>query len=206
MDGVLVDTEPIYLKMFRKFLKENNCTVDEKLLKAIAGASSKQTWKYMADMWLEEIEPDKLHKLFRMEYPDFQISYREVLYPRVEELLQYLREKGILIALASSSSDRAIRRMLRETGLEIYFSCFVSGEMFRESKPNPEIYLCVLEKLGMSAKECLAVEDSTYGIQAAKAAGIEVVAVEDNRFSYNQSNADWIVKKTFDLKKIFESV
>lgn len=206
MDGVLIDSEPVYLQMFREFLEKNGCTVDERILKAIAGASAKQTWVYMAEMWKAHIEPEALHQEFRRQYPDFQIPYREVLFAGVKELLEKLRSNGIRIALASSSSKRSIHRMLDETGLKSYFSWIVSGEMFRESKPDPEIYLHMLECIGLPAKDCVAVEDSTYGIQAAKAAGLDAIAVKDTRFSYEQGAADYLIEKTADLSELLEQL
>lgn len=204
MDGVLIDSEPVYLDMFQVFLEENNCVVDKKTLYAIAGASSRQTWEFIAQMWYEKIDPEELHQIFRKKYPDFQIPYKEVIFPGTRELLKWLKEKGIILALASSSSEKSIYRMLAETGLDGCFSCVVSGKMFRESKPNPEIYLHTLYSLGLPAGDCVAVEDSTYGIQAAKAAGLQVVAVKDERFSYDQSDADWKIESTRELRKIFD--
>ena len=206
MDGVLIDSEPVYLEMFRRFIMENGGNAEEETLRAIAGASARQTWVYMAQMWKEIIDPEELHREFRRQYPRFRVPYGEVVYPGVDSLLYWLKRKGVRLALASSSSDRAIRQMLEETGFEAYFDCIVSGDMFKESKPNPEIYLYTLSRLGLSAEECVVMEDSTYGIQAAKAAGLKVVAVKDHRFSYDQTSADCFVEKTADMKEIFENL
>lgn len=204
MDGVLVDSEPVYLQTFRNFLEKNGCRVDEEILRAVAGASVKDTWIYMSKMWKEPIDPEKLHREFRRQQPDFQIPYKEVVFEGTEELLRALRRRGITAALASSSPEKSIRRMLAETGLEEYFSLIVSGEMFKESKPDPEIYLYTLSRLGAAPEECIVAEDSTYGIQAAKAAGIPVAAVRDRRFSYDQSGADYIIDSTADLLSILD--
>lgn len=204
MDGVLVDSEPVYLQAFQAFLEENGCAVNPEILKAVAGASVKDTWTYMSWMWKEPITPDELHKEFRRQHPDFQIPYKEVMFEGLEKLLYTLRERGMTIALASSSPEKSIKRMLAETGLEGYFSVIVSGEMFKESKPNPEIYLYTLSRIGASPKDCIVVEDSTYGIQAAKAAGIPVIAIRDRRFSYDQSSADFLIDSTVDLIEILD--
>ena len=206
MDGVLIDSEPVYLEMFRRFIAENGGNAEEGTLRAIAGASARQTWVYMAQMWKEEIDPEELQREFRRQYPQFRVPYAEVVYPGVDSLLSWLKDKGVRMALASSSSDRAIRQMLEETGFETYFDCIVSGDMFQESKPNPEIYLYTLSRLELTAEECVVMEDSTYGIQAAKAAGLKVVAVKDHRFSYDQSSADCFVEKTANLREIFETL
>ena len=204
MDGVLVDSEPIYQQMFRQFLMENNCTIDETVFRRIAGASSTGTWDIMAQLWYEDICGETLHKEFRRQHPDFQIPYREALFPGVEELLDTLQQKGYLIALASSSSEKLIRRMLAETGLYKYFSFFISGNMFRESKPNPEIYEYAWSLTGFAKEECLLVEDSTYGIQAGRAAGLEVAAIRDYELGYDQSLANYLLEKITDLKNILE--
>ncbi len=89
--------------------------------------------------------------------------------------------------------------MLKENELECYFNIIVSGEDFKESKPNPEIYHDTRAKLQLAPEECLIVEDSSYGIQAGKAAGMEVVAIKDTQFSFDQSAADYFIDKTTDL-------
>ncbi len=206
MDGVLIDSEPVYLAHLRHFLEENHCAVDEALLYAMAGASSKRTWSLMAQMWHSPIAPEEIRAVYKTAYPDFQAPYKEVLYPGVEDLLIWLQEKKITAAIASSSSQRSISRMLAETGLSPYFSCLVSGEMFKESKPDPEIYLYTLSKLGLAAEDCIVVEDSTYGICAAKAAGLKVAARRDTRFPFDQSGADYLLEETCRLKELVQEL
>lgn len=204
MDGVLVDSEPVYIQSFRDFLNRHGGKADESTLNKIAGASAKRTWELVAQMWHEPISPEKVRGIYKGEQPEFLIPYREIMFPGIEELLGFLKEKGMILAVASSSSQASIQRMLEETGIKSYFSHVVSGEMFRESKPHPEIYLYTLSCLGLPADDCLAVEDSAYGIQAAKNAGLEVAAVKDTRFSYDQSGADIWIERTADLRKLFE--
>lgn len=206
MDGVLIDSEPVYIGMFRTFLLEHGCRIDEALLMTLAGASAGETWRIMAKLWYEETDPEALHQLFRREHPDFRIDYKAVMFPEVLELLQWLKERGVIMAVASSSSEQSIRRMFEETGFGPYFSFLVSGKQFRESKPDPEIYLYTLSRLGLPAEDCLVVEDSVYGIQAAKAAGLRVVAIRDQRFSSDQSAANRLIDRVSDLKEIFEEL
>lgn len=164
----------------------------------IVGADSKKTWKYMGKLWGEE-DTEKIRQLFHSEYPDGTLDYREYLFPGVPQMLRTLKQKNYLLALASSSKKKDIRRMLKENELGSYFTVVVSGEEYKESKPDPEIYNDVKRQLGLNSEECLVVEDSTYGIRAAKAAGLEVIAVDDPRFSFDQSEADGWIKKVTDL-------
>lgn len=198
MDGVLVDTENAYLNMFRDFLRAHGKPVREDILLKIVGADSKKTWKYMGKLWGEE-DTEKIRQLFHSEYPDGTLDYREYLFPGVPQMLRTLKQKNYLLALASSSKKKDIRRMLKENELGTYFTVVVSGEEYKESKPDPEIYNDVKRQLGLNSEECLVVEDSTYGIRAAKAAGLEVIAVDDPRFSFDQSEADGWIKKVTDL-------
>lgn len=202
MDGVLIDSEPVYLQLFRDLLRENGCTVDEKRMYALAGASGEQMWRMVAQMWKEDIGPEEMRRIYKERYADYQFPYRETVCPGIRPLMNWLKEQQIVLALASSSSEQVIKDALKAMELEGYFFCIVSGKMFRESKPNPEIYLHTLSVLGLPAKECMAVEDSTYGIQAAKAAGLQVAAVKDTRFSFDQSQADWLLSRTADLKEL----
>ena len=198
MDGVLVDTENAYLNMFRDFLRAHGKPVREDILLKIVGADSKKTWKYMGKLWGEE-DTEKIRQLFHSEYPDGTLDYREYLFPGVPQMLRTLKQKNYLLALASSSKKKDIRRMLKENELGSYFTVVVSGEEYKESKPDPEIYNDVKRQLGLNSEEGLVVEDSTYGIRAAKAAGLEVIAVDDPRFSFDQSEADGWIKKVTDL-------
>ena len=198
MDGVLVDIENAYLNMFRDFLRAHGKPVREDILLKIVGADSKKTWKYMGKLWGEE-DTEKIRQLFHSEYPDGTLDYREYLFPGVPQMLRTLKQKNYLLALASSSKKKDIRRMLKENELGSYFTVVVSGEEYKESKPDPEIYNDVKRQLGLNSEECLVVEDSTYGIRAAKAAGLEVIAVDDPRFSFDQSEADGWIKKVTDL-------
>lgn len=202
MDGVLVDSEPFYLNSFQEFIEKHHGNVIPSVLHAIAGASAKQTWIYVSQMWPEPITPENVRKIYKQEYTDFQIPYKEALFPGIQMMLSELKQMGFCLALASSSSEEAIKKMLAETNLESYFSCLVSGKWFKDSKPNPAIYLHTLKLLDLTPEECIAVEDSTYGIQAAKNAGIQVIAVKDSRFSFDQSEADDWVEKTVDLVEI----
>ena len=74
-----------------------------------------------------------------------------------------------------------------------------TGDDFKESKPSPEIYLWCMDKFGLKNNECLVIEDSPYGIEAAKNASMMVVA-RKTTFSFSQDNADMIVDNLNEIK------
>ena len=85
-----------------------------------------------------------------------------------------------------------------------FVDVIVSGEMFQESKPNPEIYNYTLSKLNLKPEECIAIEDSTYGIQAAKGAGITTFAKRDDRFHFEQDMADVVIDDLLQIIRFFK--
>ncbi|MDM5144080.1 Phosphorylated carbohydrates phosphatase [Lactococcus lactis] len=96
------------------------------------------------------------------------------------DILEFLRQKEVKIALASSSSMFDIKQMLDIHQLSSYFDVILSGNDFKQTKPNPEIYLTAMSELGVEATESLIIEDSEKGIQAGEAAGATVWAIEEN--------------------------
>lgn len=202
MDGVLVDSEMFYIDLFRDFIGRFGGEADEKILFSIPGASSRRTWELMISMWPEPITKEELRTLFYETYPDFIAPYGKIVFPGVREVLDELRSMGCRLALASSTALSGIDAMLEQTGFRHYFEAVVSGHAFKESKPDPEIYLYTMSQLGLSAQDCAAVEDSTYGIQAGKNAGMTVIARRDERFSFDQSLADYQIDEIRELPGI----
>jgi len=76
--------------------------------------------------------------------------------------------------------------------------------MFAKSKPNPEIYLKSAEALGLRTNECVVVEDSYYGIEAGKRAGMTVIAKRDTMFGTDQSKADYFIGSLSEIVPLLE--
>jgi HAD superfamily hydrolase (TIGR01509 family) len=118
------------------------------------------------------------------------------LKPGALALLKYYQAQGIICSVASSSPTPHITHRLTHTGVLDYFSHVTSGQEVTRGKPNPDIYLLALQKLGLQAEECIAFEDSELGAQAAIAAGLRVVVVPDLRQPSEmvRSNAHQVVE------------
>ena len=93
--------------------------------------------------------------------------------------------------------------MLKQCHLTDEFDAIVSGEQFVKSKPDPQIYCHTAQMLHVPCSACLAVEDSTVGITAARAAGMFVLAKRDTRFNFDQSQAHAPISR---LKELLERV
>jgi len=129
------------------------------------------------------------HERKNRHYHDLLASGRVPLRPGVERLMQQVRAAGLRLAIASSSM-RANVRALIEHGLSPgafdWFEAVVTGDDVATKKPDPEIYQRVLERLDLTAADCIAIEDSRNGCDAALAAGLATV-VTTSSYTANQA-------------------
>ena len=95
------------------------------------------------------------------------------------ELLEYLKNDNVPVALASSTITGRVRNELTAAGLIDYFDVIVGGDMVNKSKPEPDIFLHAADKLRIPAKDCCIIEDSFNGVRAAHASGAFVIMVPD---------------------------
>ena len=101
------------------------------------------------------------------------------LKPGVMKLLEYGKEKGLKMAVATSSRREYATRLLTNGNIYSYFEGYVFGDMVAHSKPEPEIFLKACEQIGVRAENSVALEDSPSGIRAAHAAGMYPVMIPD---------------------------
>ena len=95
------------------------------------------------------------------------------------EFLSYLKEKGIIRAIATASPVSRSERYLNQVGLLQYFDKIISAGDMKEGKPSPDVYLYAVKDLGLKPEECLAVEDSPNGVRSAYRAGLKVAMIPD---------------------------
>ena len=205
MDGVLVDSESYQQNIIKSFFSnETNYDVKKLRLNKFIGSSGElEVWKIvfeeynLSDDEFSELS-DELYKYMDRHRP----QYKNLLNDNAREIIEWLKNKNLRLGIASSNSESEIERMLSETGLTKYFDHIISGENFKRSKPCPDIYNYMVEKLGLEKDECLVVEDSYYGIQAAINANIDVVVLKDNKIGINQSNGRLFINNLIELKDL----
>lgn len=206
MDGVLVDTEFYYQKELERYIDYLQISVTCDELNAIVGSSHRDFQQVLVD-WHERAGLGKLsveaaearYEVWASAYP---CDYRKLLNPGVSETLVGLKERGVRVALASSSPLNNIEEVLDTCGIRDHFEFLVSGEQFKRSKPDPDIYLHAIDRLGLPADCCCCVEDSLYGITAGKRAGLTVIAKREERFGFSQDAADKIIDQLPDLLEL----
>lgn len=97
----------------------------------------------------------------------------------VKEILSYLKDRGIALAVASSTREVTVRKWLDQAGLTEYFDKIICGDMVENGKPAPDIYIKACEELGLTRTGVFAIEDSYNGIRSAVAAGLDAIMVPD---------------------------
>lgn len=192
MDGVLIDSEPLYLQDIVRFLKHDGIQVEPASLYHLVGNSMHAITNAVYAYYKSRMD----YESFLIHYEQnayTPISYASILNPGVKKTLAVLKEQKIKIALASSSDLADINAVLTQCEMHPYFDSVLSGEMLQKTKPHPEIYIRTAQNLHTDCAECLVLEDSPYGIEAAKKAGMYVLAKKDTRFGFQQNQADAII-------------
>ena len=202
MDGVLIDSEPRYLDIFEEFFAQNGRKVSREAMLPTVGSSNRETWRIFAQLWGDGCDPQWLKEHFYSTGPKGMLDFGKVAFPGMVQTLRCLKARGLALYIASASAQPTIERMMRQTGIESYISGAVSGETVRRSKPFPDVYLQAIALSGFSAEECIAVEDSTYGIQAAKNAQLRVVGVHSDLAPSAQSEADFKIDTVAQLPEL----
>lgn len=202
MDGVIVDTEPVYFRAINGFLNQFGLSIDKKYNEKFFGVSSYDAWSVMKkDFGLNDYSVEQCVQGM-MQKRD-QIIKEEGYVP-IEgtiSLIKELHEAGIPLAVASSSALKDIEAVTRSFDIRSCLKDIVSGvDECENAKPFPDVFLKAAGKLGIRPDRCLVIEDSDNGVLAAKRAGMKVIGYRNPDFG-NQAleNADYIVKTMEDV-------
>lgn len=202
-DGVIVDSEQTYLKRTQDYLKYLGYNVDDQQIKSLAGGNNKIYYRYY-HQWFEDFDDEKYENCKNEYFKNVEpVNFNNIKMKNMDETLKILKNKGHHMSLVSSATIKSIDNLVDLYGIRNYFDYLISGEDFHESKPNPEIYLFAKNKYKNINEKIYVVEDSELGIEAAKGAGLTVIAKRDNRFNYDQSKADYFID---DLLEIIDIV
>lgn len=179
VDGTLLDTERIYMQAWKAAAAELGYLMTDELLQKTRAVDARIAER----IFEEEIGNGfSYHQTrpIRVRIAE-EIIAREspVLKPGVLELLQFLEDKGIGLAVASSTNTKTTREHLAASGIAHRFAAIVGGDMVQNGKPSPDIFLKAAELLGAAPENCMVVEDSPAGIRAGAAAGMKTVLVPD---------------------------
>jgi HAD superfamily hydrolase (TIGR01509 family) len=176
MDGVLADSEPLYLQGINEVLKDFGLAITEEDHNELLGAAVGPTWDFVFEKYSPPASYDECVARYDQTMVRLLSRPRDPL-PGVRELLSELTWRGIPRALASSSWPNWVKALLASTGLDGSFDVTVSSTAVENGKPAPDIFLYTAKALHVEPSQCIVLEDSRTGVLAAKAAGMYTVQV-----------------------------
>ncbi|MCX8130252.1 MAG: HAD family hydrolase [Clostridia bacterium] len=192
MDGVIIDSEPIYFEIERKSFGKFGLIIPEAEHHSFVGITLEEMWhRIKSNYGLPHTVEELL--VFHKNQVIKQMSIQESLRPidGVLDLIRELREKGIKTAIASSSPVKLIDIILNKLDIKGYFDLVVSGEEVEKGKPEPDIFLKAARILSIKPSNCVVIEDSRNGIIASLEAGMPCIGFKNpNSGNQDLSKAD----------------
>ena len=184
----------------RDFLWENGVEPNMGELIALVGTTDLDNFAYMAKIL--KVDFATAQAMLERYIDEHPMHGPEILMPGAISLLEFLKNRELVIALASNSPLDFVDRMLDECGMRPFFDHIVSGRTLNRCKPDPAIYLYSMKQLGLFPEELLVMEDSPYGVEAAVRAGLRVAALRDPVLELDLSQATWQIDSLDQMKDI----
>jgi beta-phosphoglucomutase len=202
-DGTLADTRRVIVFSFQKALRENNFQVPNEYIERRIGIGAAETFREI--LWSAKVQFDEKliqHLVNRKSEIEIELADQVELFEGSKELLEALQGR-LKVGLASMNNRSVIDHLLKTTNLEKYFQVVLTAESIACSKPDPEIFLKTASKLKSRVETCVVLEDSLFGVKAAKSANMGCIAVTTGVYSKQElevEKADLIVETLKDAK------
>lgn len=193
-DGVVVDTEPLYDKLWNELGDRF-----EVGLKNFASYIKGTTMPYIIDTYFADRSDEFKQNLIQIE-KDFESDMPFPPVPGALEFIQELKSKGVKVGLVTSSEDFKLARALRELKLEDTFDTIVSSDRITRGKPDPMCYMLAAEDLHLTPDDCIVFEDSFMGIKSATNAKMRVIGLSTT------NPVDKLRPLTYDVIPNFEGI
>lgn len=206
MDGVIIDSEPLYFKIQNKLFNEIGFSVSKSEYDTFIGSGMQLMWEKLSS---KHNLPYTINQLISMNNKLIYKTFSELPLLAATEgfrpFLTSLKKLQIKTAVASSTSKRTINVILSRLNVIQEFDTIVSSEEVQLGKPEPDIFLEAARRINIKPENCIVIEDSTLGVLAAEKAGMICVGFTNNN-SGNQdlSSADIVVNsfREIDLKSL----
>lgn len=179
MDGVILDSEIQYFKVHQQMFRTLAIPLDRVQYATFMGKTGDEMWQ---ELITQHDLPHSTESLLALEHELFQQHAKPEecgLKDGVHELMALARTEGYKVAIASSSSLEKIKRVIRHYGLTV--DAYTSGFEVPRSKPDPAIFRLAAQRIDQTPEACIVIEDAANGMIGAKEAGMEVIALLDER-------------------------
>ncbi|MBP3540364.1 MAG: beta-phosphoglucomutase [Clostridia bacterium] len=179
LDGVIVSTDDCHYRAWKKMADEEGIEFDREINERLRGVSRMDSLEIIlekATKAYSDAEKQEMATRKNNYYVELigALTPADIL-PGAMDVLNWLKEHGIKVAIGSSSRNTPI--ILRQIGLDGFFDAVADGNQITRSKPDPEVFLLAAKLLGLDPAVCMVVEDADAGVEAALAGGMRVLGV-----------------------------
>lgn len=179
MDGVIFDTERVYLEEWIEIFKEYGYIMEKDLYISVMGRGRKKVKEIFKDYFGEDLPIEEMYikkdKMLKAAIDNNEVPLKK----GAIEILDYLNSKKIKVALATSAKRERLEKQLNAFNIRNKFQGIVSGDDIENSKPNPDIFLKAAKILDVNSENCVVIEDSPAGIKAGYNAKMMALHVKD---------------------------
>jgi len=208
-DGTLADTKWAVVNAFQNVLKEIGCNVSDRFIERRIGMGAKTTFEDALETAKMPYNDEMIGTLVEKKVEAQLRSAKHVkLFRGTIDLLNSLQYK-VRMALASMNNRAVIDRLLTQKGVNVYFDVIIAVEEVLHPKPNPEIFLKCAQRLRCRPENCVVLEDSIFGIQAAKNAFMKCIAISTGAYpgkELAEQRPDLIVSSITEREKILNFI
>jgi len=208
-DGTLADTKHAVVTSFQKVLREIGCEVSDEFIARRIGIGARNTFRdalKAANITFDNKTLDELVK--KKIEAQIDLTANINLFDGALDLLNSLYGK-VKIALATMNNRRVINKLLSEKDVRKYFDVVITVEDVLQPKPNPEIFLECAKKLKCHPEKCVVIEDSVFGVKAAKEAKMKCIAIPTGTYSREEledQEPELIVNSIAEREKILNFI
>lgn len=196
MDGVVVDNHAYHFKAWMGFSKKYSFELNDKIYREnFNGKTNADLFK----MIFGELTQERVNELIKEKEEAYQEIYREHMraHTGLIDFLELLKKHKIKIALGTSAPTSNVDFTLDTLNLRKYFEVIVDGLQVTNGKPDPEVYLLCVSKLGLQSKDCVVFEDSLAGLESGIRAGCQVVGVATSHQKWELENKTDVIIHDF---------
>jgi beta-phosphoglucomutase len=208
-DGVISDSEPCHFAAYNRILADFGIQISRQEYYAeYLGFTDYELLEDIKERYKTDFKGTSIEQLVERKAEVFQELIRQTdhLIDGIAELISELKENNMKVAINSGATAADIKIMLAGSVIENSFDIIVSADDITKSKPDPQGYRLALKKLNavsdslISAKQCVVIEDSHWGIISAKKAGMHVIAVTNSYTADELKDAEMIINSVRQLK------
>jgi beta-phosphoglucomutase family hydrolase len=202
MDGTIIDNMGVHIQTWLEMLSSINIHINaEEFLRRANGRTNDEIMRMLID---PNMTDDRVQALADRKEAHYRELYRSQLkaVAGFHELIRQARARGIKLAVATSAPRENVDFVLDGLAIRSDFDVVVDAEGIEKGKPDPEIFLTTAQRLGVSPENCVVFEDSYAGLEAARRAGMTVIALATTHEAKAFAGLDYLDRIVWDFSEI----